>query len=47
MDAYDNKFWEGFSPEGKECLLRSMVLEGYPDRSVFAPLSVSKNAANQ
>jgi len=32
MDAHDNKFWEGFSPEGKERLLRSMVLEGYPDR---------------
>jgi signal transduction histidine kinase len=32
MDAHDNKFWEGFSPEGKEQLLRSMVLEGYTDR---------------
>jgi len=32
MDAQDNKFWESFSPAGKECLLRSMVLEGYPDR---------------
>jgi len=32
MDAHANKFWEGFSPEGKERLLRSMVLEGYPDR---------------
>jgi len=32
MDAHDNKFWECFSPKGKEQLLRSMVLEGYPDR---------------
>src|SRR5471032_902549 len=32
MDAHANKFWEGFSFEGKECLLRNMVLEGYPDR---------------
>jgi len=32
MDARDNKFWEGFSPGGKERLLRSMALEGYPDR---------------
>jgi len=32
MDAHANKFWDGFSLEGKECLLRSMVLEGYPDR---------------
>ncbi len=32
MDARDNKFWDGFSHEGKETLLRSMVLEGYPDR---------------
>jgi len=32
MDAHDNKFWEGFSPDGKERLLRSMVLEGYTDR---------------
>ncbi len=32
MDAHDNKFWEGFSPQGKEQLLRSMVLEGYLDR---------------
>jgi signal transduction histidine kinase len=33
MDAHANKFWEGFSPEGKERLLRSMMLEGYTDRS--------------
>jgi len=32
MDAHANKFWEGFSPEGKERLLHSMALEGYPDR---------------
>jgi signal transduction histidine kinase len=32
MDAHDNKFWTGFSVEGKECLLKSMTLEGYPDR---------------
>lgn len=32
MDAHANKFWEGFSPEGKERLLASMVLESYPDR---------------
>lgn len=32
MDAPDNKFWEGFSPEGKEHLLGSLVLESYPDR---------------
>lgn len=35
MDAQNNKFWEGFSPEGKELLLRSMVLEGYPDRGTL------------
>ncbi|MCE0484567.1 MAG: cyclic nucleotide-binding domain-containing protein [Methylacidiphilales bacterium] len=33
MDAHANKFWEGFSPQGKERLLASMVLEGYPDRA--------------
>jgi CRP-like cAMP-binding protein len=33
MDAHANKFWEGFSSEGKERLLSSMVLEGYPDRA--------------
>jgi len=32
MDARANKFWEGFSPQGKELLLASMVLESYPDR---------------
>jgi len=32
MDAQNNKFWEGFSHEGKERLLASMVLEGYQDR---------------
>jgi signal transduction histidine kinase len=32
MDAHDNKFWDGFSSEGKDHLLRNMVLEGYPDR---------------
>jgi signal transduction histidine kinase len=32
MDAQDNKFWECFSVAGKERLLGSMVLEGYPDR---------------
>ena len=32
MDATANKFWDGFSQEGKEHLLGCMVLEGYPDR---------------
>ena len=32
MDAHANKFWEGFSPQGKERLLASIVLESYPDR---------------
>jgi signal transduction histidine kinase len=32
MDARANKFWEGFSSQGKELLLDSMVLESYPDR---------------
>lgn len=32
MDAHNNRFWEVFSPDGKERLLASMVLEGYPDR---------------
>jgi CRP-like cAMP-binding protein len=31
MDARANKFWEGFSGEGKELLLSSMVLESYSD----------------
>ncbi len=33
MDARANKFWEGFSGEGKELLLSAMVLESYPDRA--------------
>ena len=32
MDARDNKFWEGFSPDGKERLLAGIVLESYRDR---------------
>lgn len=32
MDARANKFWEGFSPAGKDTLLARMVLESYPDR---------------
>lgn len=35
MDARDNKFWEGFSPDGKERLLARMVLESYLDREVL------------
>jgi signal transduction histidine kinase len=32
MDARANKFWEGFSSEGKDRLLATMVLESFPDR---------------
>jgi len=35
MDARANKFWEGFSSEGKERLLDSMVLESFPDRQIL------------
>ena len=31
MDAHSNKFWVGFSPEGKERLLACLVLESYLD----------------
>lgn len=35
MDASNNKFWEGFSCEGKERLMASMVLQSYCDRDVL------------
>lgn len=35
MDAHANKFWDGFSPGGKERLLTSIVLESFPDRDVL------------